>query len=231
VIASLAAVALLNSLVVATVERRRALRLIGRVGATRGQAAAVFGWHALFVTVTVTGLAAGVAADAVTLLTVAKAATGTWVPFIPPAPAAALTATVVALAGGAVMIPFHLMSRREPTLSSAARAGSARVDADDVGPVEDAGGQGRRHLGGEGEVPGRVARPAGVDEDGAQAVTGVFCLDPQQRHLDSRAVRVAVVQRELRGGALGGLAARRPMQDGRGHPVREAGPVGARGVR
>jgi putative ABC transport system permease protein len=122
VIASLAAVALLNTLVVATVERRRALRLLGRVGATRGQAAAVFGWHALFVTVT--GLVAGVAAGAVTLLTVAKAATGIWIPFVPLSTAAALAATVVALAGGAVMIPFYVMSRREPTFSSAARTGA-----------------------------------------------------------------------------------------------------------
>ena len=32
--------------------RRRMLRLLGRVGATRGQVAAAFGWHVLFVTVT-----------------------------------------------------------------------------------------------------------------------------------------------------------------------------------
>ncbi|MBV9379387.1 MAG: FtsX-like permease family protein [Streptosporangiaceae bacterium] len=115
VVASLAAVALVNTLVVATVERRRVLRLLGRVGATRGQAAAVFGWHALFVTVT--GLAAGVGAGAVTLLTVTRAATGSWAPFIPLAPAAGLAAAVAALTAGAVMIPFRAMSRREPTLA------------------------------------------------------------------------------------------------------------------
>src|SRR5207253_2508146 len=65
-VATLAAVALVNTLVVATVERRRALRLLGRVGASRGQVAASFGWHALFVTVT--GVVAGMAAGAVTLV-------------------------------------------------------------------------------------------------------------------------------------------------------------------
>ena len=56
-VAALAAVALVNTLAMSTLERRRVLRLLGRVGATRGQAAAVFGWQAAFVTVT--GLVAG----------------------------------------------------------------------------------------------------------------------------------------------------------------------------
>ena len=114
-VAALAAVALVNTLAVATVERRRVLRLLGRVGATRGQVAAAFGWHALFVTVT--GVVAGVAAGAVTLVAVTRAATGTWVPFIPLAPAAGLVVAVAALVAGAVMIPFYAMSRREPALA------------------------------------------------------------------------------------------------------------------
>ena len=115
-VAALAAVALVNTLAVATVERRRALRLLGRVGASRGQVAAAFGWHALFVTVT--GLVAGAAAGAVTLVAVTKAATGSWVPFIPLAPAAGLVLGVGALVAGAVMIPFYAMSRREPALAA-----------------------------------------------------------------------------------------------------------------
>jgi putative ABC transport system permease protein len=115
-VAALAAVALVNTLAVATVERRRALRLLGRVGASRGQVAAAFGWHALFVTVT--GVVAGAAAGAVTLVAVTKAATGTWVPFIRLAPAAGLVLTVAALVAGAVMIPFYMMSRREPALAA-----------------------------------------------------------------------------------------------------------------
>jgi putative ABC transport system permease protein len=120
VVASAAAAALtvaaLSVAVAATVERRRALRLLGRVGASRGQIAAAFGWHALFVTVT--GVVAGVAAGAVTLVAVTRAATGTWVPFIPLAPAAGLVLVVGALVAGAVMIPFYGMSRREPALAA-----------------------------------------------------------------------------------------------------------------
>ena len=116
-VAVLAAVALVNTLAVATVERRRALRLLGRVGATRGQAAAVFGWQAVFVIVT--GLVAGAAAGTVTLLAVTRAATGSWVPCIPAAPAAGLAAGVAALTLGAVMVPFAAMSRREPALAAA----------------------------------------------------------------------------------------------------------------
>ena len=114
-IATLTAVALVNTLVMATVERRRVLRLLGRVGATRGQVAAVFGWHAVFVTVT--GLLAGAGAGAVTLFAVTKAATGSWTPFIPLGPAVGLVAAVVVLTAGAVMIPFQALSRREPVFT------------------------------------------------------------------------------------------------------------------
>ena len=110
VVAALAAVALVNTLVVSTTERRRALRLLGRVGATRGQAAAVFAWHAVFVTVT--GVVAGVAAGAVTLLAVTKAATGSWAPYVPFGPAAGLGGAVALLTAAAVMVPFLAMSRR-----------------------------------------------------------------------------------------------------------------------
>ena len=115
-LAALSAVALVNTLVVTTVERRRVLRLLGRVGATRTQVAAVFGWQAVFVAGT--GLVAGAAAGAVTLLTVTRAITGGWTPFIPAASAVGLVALVAALTAGAVMIPFGVMSGREPTLAS-----------------------------------------------------------------------------------------------------------------
>ena len=115
VVAALAAVSLVNTLAVATLERRRALRLLGRAGATRGQATAVFGWHAVFVILT--GLATGAAAGAVAMLAVTRAATGSWVPYIPVAPAAGLVAGVAALTAAAVLIPARLMLRREPALS------------------------------------------------------------------------------------------------------------------
>ena len=53
----------------------------------------------------------------ITLLTVTRAVTGSWTPFIPLAPAVGLVALTAALTVGAVMIPFGLMSRREPTLA------------------------------------------------------------------------------------------------------------------
>jgi putative ABC transport system permease protein len=115
VIATLCAVSLITTLAVATGERRRSLRLLGCAGATRGQAAAVFGWHAVFVTVT--GLVAGAAAGAVTMLAVTRAVTGSWAPYIPVPPAAGLVAGVAALTLAATLIPFRLMLRREPALS------------------------------------------------------------------------------------------------------------------
>jgi len=116
ILAALSAVALVNTLVVTTVERRRVLRLLGRVGATRGQLGAMFGWHVVFVAST--GLVAGAAAGAVTLFTVTRAITGAWTPFIPLVPGVALVGVVAALTAGAVLIPFRLMSRREPTLAA-----------------------------------------------------------------------------------------------------------------
>ena len=116
VLGVLSAVALVNTLVVSTLERRRALRLLGRIGATRGQVAAVFGWQALFIAGT--GLVTGAAAGAITLLTVTRAVTGSWAPFIPLAPAVGLVALVGALTAGAVMIPFALMAGREPALGA-----------------------------------------------------------------------------------------------------------------
>jgi putative ABC transport system permease protein len=115
VIAALTAVSLVNTLAVATLERRRAMRLLGRAGATRGQVMAVSGWHAVFVILT--GVAAGVAAGAVALLTVTRAATGSWTPYIPFAPATGLVLAVAALTVAAVMIPARVMLRREPALS------------------------------------------------------------------------------------------------------------------
>jgi putative ABC transport system permease protein len=115
VIGTLAAVSLINTLVVVTLERRRAVRLLGRAGATRGQVLATFGWHAAFVIVT--GLLSGAAAGAVAMLAVTRAATGSWVPYIPLDQGAGLALAVAALTVTAVMIPARLLLRREPALS------------------------------------------------------------------------------------------------------------------
>jgi putative ABC transport system permease protein len=115
ILAALSAIALVNTLVVSTLARRRGLQLLGRVGATRGQVAAIFGWHAAFVAGT--GIVAGAAAGAVTLIAVTRAATGSWTPYIPLTQGIALVAVVAALTIAAVMIPLAVISRRESTLA------------------------------------------------------------------------------------------------------------------
>jgi hypothetical protein len=51
------------------------------------------------------------------MLTVTRAVTGSWAPYIPLTPATGLVLAVAALTVGAVMIPARLMLRREPALS------------------------------------------------------------------------------------------------------------------
>lgn len=114
-IATLAAVALVNTLVMATLGQRSLVTLLGRIGAARGQVAAVFAWQALFVAVT--GTVAGIAAGLATLLVVTRAVTGSWVPYIAPGSAAALIAVVLALTAGATLIPFRAMARTGPSLT------------------------------------------------------------------------------------------------------------------
>ena len=116
VLALLASVALVNTMVMATFSRRRLVALLGRVGATRGQVAAMFAWQALFVAVT--GIVAGVAAGLVTLLAVTRVVTGSWAPYIAPGDALALIAVVTALTAGATLIPFRVMTRTQPALAA-----------------------------------------------------------------------------------------------------------------
>lgn len=113
VIAALAAVAMLNTLVIATLERRRQVRLLARVGATARQLAGMFRWQALFVTVT--GITAGAAVCAGTLIGLTRAVTGSPMPYIPAVPAGLIAAAVAALAAAAVMTAYAIMSRRRPS--------------------------------------------------------------------------------------------------------------------
>lgn len=110
VIAALAAVAMINTLVVATLERRRQVRLLARVGATGRQLAGMFAWQAVFVTVC--GIAAGAAVGAGTLVAVDRAITGSATPYIPPGPAALMAATIAVLATGSIMAAFRALPRR-----------------------------------------------------------------------------------------------------------------------
>jgi putative ABC transport system permease protein len=109
VIALLAAVSLVNTLVVATVERREQLALLARVGATKGQLAAVTAWQSAVVSVT--GVLLGAAAGAAALASVARALTGSWMPYVPAGPALAIVGIVLALTLAATLGPTAVLVR------------------------------------------------------------------------------------------------------------------------
>jgi putative ABC transport system permease protein len=113
IIAVLAAVTMINTLAVATFERRRQVRLLSRAGATWTQLAGMFGWQALFVTVM--GIVAGAVVCAGTLTAIDRAVTGSPAPYIPLAPAALIAATVAALTTGTIMASARAVARRPET--------------------------------------------------------------------------------------------------------------------
>ncbi len=109
VIAALAAVTLVNTLAVATFERRRSVRLLARTGATARQVAGDLSVGiALFVTAT--GSCAGALMAAGTLAAVDKAITGTPVPYIPPTAGAVIIGSVAVLATGTIMASLRAMT-------------------------------------------------------------------------------------------------------------------------
>jgi putative ABC transport system permease protein len=110
VIAVLAAVTMINTLAVGTLERRRQVRLLARVGATRGQLAGMFAWQGLFVIVL--GLAVGAAVAAGALTAIDRALTGSPAPYVPPGSAALVVTTVAVLALGTIMASFRILSRQ-----------------------------------------------------------------------------------------------------------------------
>jgi putative ABC transport system permease protein len=110
VIAALAAITMINTLAVSTLERRGQVRLLARIGATTRQLAAASRWQALFVTVV--GIATGAAVCAGTLPGLDRAVTGSALPYIPAGAAALIVAAVAALAFGTIMTSFAAVSRR-----------------------------------------------------------------------------------------------------------------------
>ena len=112
VIAALAAVTMINTLAVSTTERRSQVRLLSRIGATTRQLAGAFRWQALFITVT--GIAAGGAVCAGTLIGLDRAVTGSAVPYIQAASAALIVSAVAALTFAAIMTSFAAMMPRRP---------------------------------------------------------------------------------------------------------------------
>jgi putative ABC transport system permease protein len=105
----LAAVTVVNTLVMTTVDRRPGLLLLRRVGATTGQLLGATAWQSALLAGT--GIVLGLAAGGVTLVTMAKAITGSW-PYIPVAAGVAVTAAVLALTLAGTLGPAALLLRR-----------------------------------------------------------------------------------------------------------------------
>jgi putative ABC transport system permease protein len=101
---------MINTLAAYTVERRRQVRLLARLGTTRRQLGASFGWQGAFVTVV--GAAAGAAVCGGTLASLTRAVTGSPVPYVPVGLAGLVVSAVAAIAAVAIMTPFTAISGR-----------------------------------------------------------------------------------------------------------------------
>ena len=99
----LAAVALVNTLVMATIERRGALFLLRRVGATTRQLLSMTIWQTVILDLT--GLILGAAAGAASVAVVSKELAGTWMPYLTWPPMAVIGASVVGLTIVAILAP------------------------------------------------------------------------------------------------------------------------------
>lgn len=94
---------LVNTLVMATVERRESLRLLSRLGATTRQLLSMTGWQTL--TLSVTGVGLGVTAAAASVLVLTKALTGSWAPDVTWPPMVIIIAVILALTALSVFAP------------------------------------------------------------------------------------------------------------------------------
>jgi len=103
VIILLAAVALMNTLVMATIERRGALFLLRRVGATTRQLLSMTIWQTVILDLT--GLILGAAAGAASVAVVSRQLAGTWMPYLTWPPMAVIGASVLALTIIAILAP------------------------------------------------------------------------------------------------------------------------------
>jgi putative ABC transport system permease protein len=99
----LAAVTLVNTLVMATVGRRDSLRLLSRVGATTRQLLSMTGWQAF--TLSVTGIGLGIVFGAASVLVITKVLTSSWTPNVTWPPMVIIIAGVLALTTLSVFIP------------------------------------------------------------------------------------------------------------------------------
>jgi putative ABC transport system permease protein len=108
----LAAVALVNTLVMATLQGRDELILLRRVGTTVRQLFAMAAWEVA--EVTLVGVLLGVGAAAAAVMAVSKAFSGSSVPYIAWGPVAVVIGLVVALTGLAVFAPTARILSKEP---------------------------------------------------------------------------------------------------------------------
>lgn len=106
-IASLAVMALVNTLVTATVERRESLRLLLRVGAGFRQLLSMTAYQTIVLSLA--GLILGAGAAAASVLVVCKALTGVWAPYITWPPVVFIVTAVVALTAAAILAPTTWM--------------------------------------------------------------------------------------------------------------------------
>jgi putative ABC transport system permease protein len=109
VIALLAAVTLLNTLVVATVERRDLLGLLRRIGATRRQLTAMTAWQSG--ALSLIGVLLGAACGAASLASVSRALTGSWMPYLTATPLLVIVGVVTALTLAATLGPTAVLLR------------------------------------------------------------------------------------------------------------------------
>jgi putative ABC transport system permease protein len=106
----LAAVALVNTLVLTTLQGREELGLLYGVGASSRQLIAMAGWQAA--AVALTGVLLGAAAAAPAVAAVARALTGSPAPHVSGGAAALVLGVVAALTGTAVLVPTARMLRQ-----------------------------------------------------------------------------------------------------------------------
>jgi putative ABC transport system permease protein len=99
----LAAVALVNTLVMTVLQGRDELLLLRRVGATISQLAAMTAWEAA--SVTLLGAVLGAAAAGAAIAEGSKALTGSWTSGLSWSSAASILALVMALTAGAISVP------------------------------------------------------------------------------------------------------------------------------
>jgi putative ABC transport system permease protein len=102
-IALLAIVALVNTLVMATVERRGAFGLLRRVGATTRQLLSMTMWETLIIAVT--GVLLGVAVGAASAIVVSKSLADTWIPYLTWLPMVTIVAIALGLTFVAILAP------------------------------------------------------------------------------------------------------------------------------